>query len=309
MALTLNLKGYSRILIAKKTHCITFMNRAYAKINLGLQIIGKREDGYHDIETVFHPVNLFDTIELETQGRKIVVESSDPTLPIDESNLCWKAADALRKEAKVTSGVKISIDKRIPTGAGLGGGSSDAAFVLRELPRFWNLMISQERLREIALSLGSDVPYFLHLGTAFATGRGDVLEYFDLSLPYWIVIVYPNIHIYSKWAYDQVTPEQRQRVDLRKLLVEYLKRPSVWVDKLRNDFEGLVFRTHDAVKRTKETLYTGGADFALMSGSGSAVFGLFQNEQSAREIVKTISENLPVFLTEPNFRLKRLSDD
>ncbi|MGA9365384.1 MAG: 4-(cytidine 5'-diphospho)-2-C-methyl-D-erythritol kinase [Bacteroidota bacterium] len=282
------------------------MPRAYAKINLGLQIIGKREDGYHDIETVFYPVNLFDTIELEACGHEIVIESSDPNLPVDESNLCWKAADAIRKEANVTSGVKIHIDKRIPTGAGLGGGSSDAALVLRELPRFWNLKFTQERLREMALSLGSDVPYFLCSGTAFAAGRGDVLEYFDLSLPYWIVVVYPNIHISSKWAYEHFAPKQRREpVDLKKLLVENVDRPSIWVDKLKNDFEELVFRTHEAVRRTKKALYTGGADFALMSGSGSAVFGLFQNELSARQIVKSFSGNLPVFVTEPNFRPER----
>jgi 4-diphosphocytidyl-2-C-methyl-D-erythritol kinase len=280
------------------------MFRAYAKINLGLQIIRRRDDGYHDIETVFYPVDLFDTINLEAEGHKIVIESPDPNLPVDESNLCWKAADALRKEANLPNGVKISIDKRIPVGAGLGGGSSDAALVLRELPRLWNLTISLGRLHEIARSLGSDIPYFLHPGTALATGRGDVLEYFDFALPYWIVVVYTNIHISSKWAYEQFTPDKQcEHVDLRKLVVENVRRPSVWVDKLRNDFEGLVFRTHAVVKHTKEALYAGGADFALMSGSGSAVFGLFRHEQSAKEIVKTISEKFPVFLTEPNFKL------
>jgi 4-diphosphocytidyl-2-C-methyl-D-erythritol kinase len=282
------------------------MPRAYAKINLGLQIVGKREDGYHDIETVFHPVNLFDTIELEACGHEIAIESSDPNLASDESNLCWKAADTIRKDVNVTCGVKIHIDKRIPTGAGLGGGSSDAALVLRELPRLWNLKISQERLREIALSLGSDVPYFLRSGAAFATGRGELLEYLDLSPHCWIVVVYPNIHISSKWAYEHFTPRHRQdHVDLKKLIVENVDRPSSWVGKLRNDFEELVFRTHRAVRRTKEALYKGGADFALMSGSGSAVFGLFQNEQSARQIVRSFSGNFVVFLTEPNFRPER----
>jgi 4-diphosphocytidyl-2-C-methyl-D-erythritol kinase len=279
------------------------MPTAYAKINLGLRVIRKREDGYHDIETVLHPINLFDTIELEACGQEIVIESSDPDLPANDSNLCWKAAAALRKEANAARGVKIHIEKRIPIGAGLGGGSSDAALVLRELPRIWSLKITEERLRDIAVSLGSDVPYFLHRGTAFAGGTGNVLEYFDFSLPYWIVIVYPNVHVSSKWAYEHFAPQLgRAHIGLKKLLVENVNRPNIWVDKLRNDFEDLVFRTHEAVKSTKEALYRGGADFALMSGSGSAVFGLFQNEQSAQEIVKSISTNLPVFLTEPNFR-------
>ena len=280
------------------------IGRAYAKINLGLRIIRRREDGYHEIETVFYPVNLFDTIELTTEGREILIESSDPRLSIDQSNLCWKAADTLRRETNAAHGVKIRIDKRIPVGAGLGGGSSDAAFVLRELPKIWNLSISNERLREIAASLGSDVSYFLRAGAAFATGRGEVLEYFDLSLPYWIVVIFPNVPVATRWAYEHVTPiEDRKHEDLKRLLVENIKQPTVWKDRLKNDFEELVLRTHEAVRQTKDALYEAGADFALMSGSGSAVFGLFGNEQPARAVAEAARKQYQVFLTEPNFKL------
>ncbi len=239
------------------------MPKAYAKINLGLRIIRKRGDGNHDIETVLHPVNIFDSIKFEDENRDIVIECSDPTLPTDQSNLCWQAAEALRQETNVIRGVKIIIDKNIPIGAGLGGGSSDAALVLRELPKFWGVSVSGNRLHEIAASLGSDVPYFLRVGTALATGRGDFLEYFDFSLPYWIVIVYPNIRISTKWAYEQFKPnEYLKNIDLKQLLLENVDKPRVWVNKLRNDFEGIVFCAHEAVMRTKEALYVGGADFA-----------------------------------------------
>jgi 4-diphosphocytidyl-2-C-methyl-D-erythritol kinase len=279
------------------------MPQAYAKINLGLQILRKREDRYHDIETVLYPVNIFDTIEFRHEEREIIIESTDPTLPVDRSNLCWKAADALRRVTNVRRGVRILIEKKIPIGAGLGGGSSDAGCVLRELPSFYGVSINRDRLHEIALSLGSDVPYFLQSGAALAMGRGDVLEYFDFSLPYWIVIVYPNIHISTRWAYEQWKPtEDLKRVDLRQLLIKHVDEPRVWVNKLRNDFEGIVFRTHEAVMRTKEGLYVAGADFAQMSGSGSAVYGLFKNEQTAREVADMIGENLPVFVTEPHFK-------
>jgi 4-diphosphocytidyl-2-C-methyl-D-erythritol kinase len=281
----------------------TMTKRAYAKINLGLRIIRRREDGYHEIETVFHLVNLFDTIELEAEGNEILIKSSDPQLSTGRSNLCWKAADILRREGSAARGVKIRIDKRIPVGAGLGGGSSDAALVLRELPHLWNLDISNERLQEIAESLGSDVPYFLRPGNAFATGRGEVLDYLEQSLPYWIVVVYPGIRVATRWAYEHVTPtEQPEQDDLKRLLFENLDRPAEWRNKLKNDFEELVFQTHGTVKQTKDMLYNAGADFALMSGSGSAVFGLFRNEQSARAIVETASNNYRAFLTEPNFR-------
>ncbi len=280
------------------------MPRAHAKINLGLQILRRREDGYHEIETVLYPIDIYDTIEFREEERDVVVESTDPLLPVGESNLCWRAAEAVRRQAKINRGVRILIDKRIPIGAGLGGGSSDAACVLRELPKFWNINLNDEPLSEIAASLGSDVPYFLRSGTALARGRGDDLEYFDFSLPYWIVIVYPNIRISTRWAYEQWRPEENsKKLDLKRFLIDHVNEPQIWVDKLRNDFESIVFRAHEAVRRAKDALYAGGADFAQMSGSGSAVYGLFKVEGDAKELAENIGENLPVFVMEPHSQI------
>jgi 4-diphosphocytidyl-2-C-methyl-D-erythritol kinase len=290
--------------------------KAYAKINLGLRILKEREDGFHDIETVLHPVDIFDSIGFENEDKDIRIESTDPRLPMDETNLCWQAADALRREAGVSRGVRIVIEKKIPIGAGLGGGSSNAGLVLRELPQFWQVVVDTQRLHEIAASLGADVPYFLRGGTALATGKGDILEYFDLSLPYWILIVYPNIHISTKWAYRNfdmknqrskiksvLSDNRRTNSTLKELLLENITKPNFLSKLIHNDLEPTVFEKHEAIKQTKHTLIAGGAEFAQMSGSGSAVYGLFRNEEDARGVASSIGANLPVFLTEPNFQV------
>ena len=145
------------------------MHRAHAKINLGLRILGRRDDGYHDIETVFHRIALHDEIELET-APALTVESSDPAAPGGEETICHRAAGLLRERLGIERGASIRIRKNIPVGAGLGGGSADAALVLRELPRVWGLSATDETLRDLALQLGSDVPYFLGTGSALRTG-------------------------------------------------------------------------------------------------------------------------------------------
>ncbi|MFQ5798509.1 MAG: 4-(cytidine 5'-diphospho)-2-C-methyl-D-erythritol kinase [Bacteroidota bacterium] len=277
------------------------MIRAYAKINLGLQILHKREDGYHDIETILHPVNICDEISF---GRcdDIRVECDHPDVPTDSSNLCCRAAEILQQSLGIKSGVRIRLEKRIPVGAGLGGGSSDAAAVLKHLPRYWQVQGTSALVRELAVSLGSDVSYFLHPGTAKAMGRGEILEYFDFELPYWVVVVHPDIRVSTTWAYQNFRANpSAKRVDLKDLLVENRTRPNVLINRLRNDFEPIVFHAHELVMRAKEALYRGGADFALMSGSGSSVFGLFQDDVLAKDVVKLLQDTYQVFLTEPYF--------
>ncbi|MBI4811284.1 MAG: 4-(cytidine 5'-diphospho)-2-C-methyl-D-erythritol kinase [Ignavibacteriales bacterium] len=181
--------------------------KAYAKINLGLRILRKRDDGYHDIDTVFHRVDLYDEIYLEPSST-IKVFSNESNLPTDEGNLCIRAAQLLREYSGIEKGVNISLTKNIPIGAGLGGGSSDAAATLIGLTKFWEVDVSQIDLYKLALQLGSDVPYFLKFGTAHATGRGEILDYFDINIPHWIVIVYPNIHISTAWAYQEIHNSQ-----------------------------------------------------------------------------------------------------
>ncbi|MBI1807643.1 MAG: 4-(cytidine 5'-diphospho)-2-C-methyl-D-erythritol kinase [Ignavibacteria bacterium] len=275
--------------------------KAYAKINLGLRILGKRKDGYHEIETIFHRVNVFDEIEIELAS-VISLACSDPALPIDKRNLCIRAVRLLQRECNIKQGVQISLKKNIPVGAGLGGGSSDAAATLLALVKWWNINISHERLNAIALQLGSDVPYFLKEGTAYATGRGEVLEYFDLDIPYWIVLVYPNIHISTAWAYQQVlTENQKPAIPLKQIVQENISDPRLLVAHIPNDFEPLVLRSHGAVVRVKKNLYDSRAEFVQMSGSGSAVYGFFAKESDAREAAGNMDKAYSVFITPPHF--------
>jgi 4-diphosphocytidyl-2-C-methyl-D-erythritol kinase len=277
--------------------------RAYAKINLGLQILAKRPDGYHEIETVFHQVNLFDEIELIPNQEGIRLTCDNRDVPTDESNLCVKAAMLMQQITGVQEGVDIVLRKRIPLGAGLGGSSTDAAAVLQGLRKLWGLDIASDELRSLSASLGSDVPFFIEGGTAYATGRGEVLETMELEVPYWILLVTPPVHVSTAWAYGNIrlNPNLR-RENLKALVCEHLQEPRVLVNKLRNDFEPLIFREHPEVMRAKEILVRGGAEFALMSGSGSSVFGFFRNASDAQELAEAIAPMYRTSLTEPFFK-------
>lgn len=283
--------------------------RAYAKINLGLRVLRKRDDGYHDIETVFHRINLFDEISYE-RASTISIACNRHDLPTDERNLCVRAAALLQKLFDKHEGVHITLKKNIPIGAGLGGGSADVATVLTTLPKWWNETPRNDDLFRIALELGADVPYFLRPGTAYGTGKGEILEYFDLDIPYWIVVVYPNLHISTAWAYQKIQVKNKNvkiknekiRLSLKQILEEHLKEPRMLMNLLSNDFEPLILRAHEPVARVKQALYVGGADFSQMSGSGSAVYGFFRDETYAKDAARELGKYFQVFITPPHFK-------
>ncbi|MBI5020824.1 MAG: 4-(cytidine 5'-diphospho)-2-C-methyl-D-erythritol kinase [Ignavibacteriales bacterium] len=281
--------------------------KAYAKINLGLRILNRREDGYHNLETIFLRVNPFDEIIL-TEATEISFNSNDLNLNSDSSNLCIKAARILNDHFHPNNGVKINLQKNIPIGAGMGGGSSDAAATLLGLVKLWNLKITEEELKSIALKLGSDVPYFLKPGTAHATGRGEVLEYFSLPLPYWIVILYPNVHVSTAWAYHSLEsshinhiPHPTSPIPLKDFLLKNIYDPHELNQNLINDFEPIILHEHKQIGFAKLLLYSEGACFAQMSGSGSSVFGLFNDEHKAVSTAKKLQNRYKVFITPPNF--------
>lgn len=275
--------------------------KAFAKINLGLRILRKREDGYHDIETVFHRINLFDKVEFSTADI-ISMECDNPEIPVNENNLCIRAAGLLKLKFRINKGVHIRLQKNIPVGAGLGGGSSDAAAVLLHLPKFWGCEVDKSELKEIALSLGSDVPYFLYAGTAYATGRGEKLEYFKLDIPYWILLVNPNIHVSTAWAYSNVTINpQKQTTNLMVDLIKNIHNPEKLQELVTNDFEDVVFKHNEQIKNIKTHLKELGADFALMSGSGSSVYGFFKTEPDVNKILQYIGSEHKIYVTEPFF--------
>lgn len=277
--------------------------RSYAKINLGLRILRKRPDGYHDLETVFHRINFWDEIVLRPRPETLSLETDQADLPADRSNLCLQAAELLKAAAPGELGASIFLRKRIPIGAGLGGGSSNAASVLMGLQRLWSVRLGDEGLRAMALRLGSDVPYFLVEGSAYATGRGEILEPIPLVLPYWIVVVVPPVHVSTAWAYKHLRPNDRTaRFSLKEAVSVPASRLRSSLAGLTNDFESLVLESHPEVQETKRRLDALQPVCALMSGSGSAVFALFADERSALLAVEQFAgDRYACSLTEPNF--------
>jgi 4-diphosphocytidyl-2-C-methyl-D-erythritol kinase len=275
--------------------------RSYAKINLGLRILGKRPDGFHDLQTIFHRVNLYDTIRLERTDGGITLESNRGDIPRDRSNLCVRAAEMVLRGTN-GQGVHIDLQKRIPAGAGLGGGSSNAASVLRALPRLLGLDIPEDEVQEIAAMLGSDVPFFLHDGSAQAGGRGEILEYFPYSCPWWIVLVIPDVHVSTAWAYARlrlrIHPELQ---DLRTALLRAEDHADALDFVMHNDLEDPVLEAYPVIGRIKERLREGGARGVLMSGSGSAVFGVFDDEQAALRSESDFPVHYVTALTAPGF--------
>jgi 4-diphosphocytidyl-2-C-methyl-D-erythritol kinase len=255
---------------------ISFPN---CKINLGLHILAKREDGFHNLETVFYPVAFRDALELISATNNTTdIEFTGTGLAVDgniSDNLCVKAYHLLKKDFPQLPPVKVHLHKVLPMGAGLGGGSADASFMLNMLNEKFRLNISIPKLQEYAIQLGSDCPFFIINKPCFATGRGEVLEEVAIDLSaYTIVLINPGIHINTGWAFSNIVPALPQ-----KSVKAIVQQPiETWKAALKNDFEGPVFAAHPQVKAIKETLYQQGAIYAAMSGSGSTVFAIFKKD-------------------------------
>jgi 4-diphosphocytidyl-2-C-methyl-D-erythritol kinase len=275
--------------------------KAYAKINLGLRVLEKRKDGFHDIETIFHRINLFDELTIEPSETFISITSNNQTLPLDETNLCWKAVELLRTEVGATQGAAIYLKKNIPIGSGLGGGSSDAAAVLTALSSLWNIPIDASTLANVALNIGSDVPYFLHNKSAYAEGRGEQLNFVRLTLPYSILVVTPNIHISTAWAYGELSKKRREKPRRPALYDGATCTVAAISSLMENDFESIVFDAHPEIAVLKQEILSHGAAHALLSGSGSSVFGLFNDESNARKAGDFFQPAYFVSTTPPNF--------
>lgn len=281
--------------------------KAFAKINLGLLITGKRPDGYHTLETIFAPINWYDTIEF-SDSELISMSCSKSDLPVDDNNLCIKAAKSLQQFAGLQRGIAMTLLKEVPFGAGLGGGSSDAATVLRVLNDLWQVNASPAELHAMAVKLGADVPYFLAMkGLAYAEGIGDELEDLGLTLPYYIVTVFPEEHIATVWAYRNFYRRfDRELPDLKTLASELCRfGKKEGFPAFENDFEPAVFDHFPAVRRAKSTLLEAGSVFASLSGSGSAVFGLFEREDEALAAMKCLPEAYRMSLTPPGFSMEQ----
>lgn len=260
--------------------------RGAAKINLFLDVLERRKDGYHEIESFLQPVGLWDEISIMLIESGIELTGDDPTIRWDRDNLCYRAAEEILDRAGCGGGVRISVDKRIPHGAGLGGGSSDAAAVLLGINELLGLELEENELMAIGLSLGSDIPFFIRGGPAVCRGRGEILEREEGLGKGWILVVKPDVTVSTGWAYQNLKIGLTRgggKATLRQL-IEGLKRfPEVEL-KAWNSFTGLVTKSFPEIGTILDTLRQSGAILSAMSGSGSACFALYGEESRAAEV-------------------------
>lgn len=249
-----------------------------AKINLGLRITGKRSDGYHNIETIFYPVCLCDALEMvinaKSPDRDILTLTGYDLPGSVEENIVIRAINKLRESYSIPF-LRIHLHKNIPAGAGLGGGSSDAACMLRTLDRMFRLSLSIDELKSVASGLGSDCPFFIDCQPAFASGRGEILEPVRSVISgFYVVLLNPCISISTKEAYDNCVPAPPG-----SSLAELISKPvTEWKELIFNDFEKTIFKRYPQIKMIKQALYDSGAVYSSMSGSGSTVYGIFDEK-------------------------------
>jgi len=262
--------------------------KAPAKVNYRLDVLGKRADGYHDLRMVMQRVDLCDEIEIaltETPG--IRVKCGSKGVPDGPGNIAWRAADALVKLSGKQVGIDIGIEKKIPVAAGLGGGSSDAATVLMGVNELLELGLSDERLMEIGVKLGADVPFFIFKKSALAEGIGDKLTALDQVPSLWVVLVNPGIHVSTAWVYQNLRLTSKESVTIIRR--SYGSAAEV-CELLSNDLEPVTCGKYPQLEELKDLLLAAGASGSLMSGSGSTVFGLFEEEQTARQAAAEIAK-------------------
>jgi len=246
-----------------------------AKINIGLYITEKREDGFHNLETIFYPTTFSDILEIhkskENNGNYKFVNYGASINCSDENNLIVKAYKLLYDKYNLPA-INIYLQKIIPMGAGLGGGSADAAYMINSLNSYFKLNLPKELLKKYAESLGSDCPFFIENTPCFASGKGEILESINLSLQdYKLIIVKPTCKVSTANAYANIKPK-KAKFDLRKLAKLPIEK---WKNNISNDFEDYIFKIYPEISNIKQGLYKAGAIYASMSGSGSAVYGIF----------------------------------
>jgi len=281
---------------------------APAKVNLYLRITGRRADGYHLLDSVMVPINLCDELEVTAENQtereternpQIIVTCDDPTLPTNETNLAYKAAALFCKEAKVFAQITIVLGKRIPFGAGLGGGSSDAATVLKSLNQLFSQRFSEQQLCAFAVRLGADVPFFIPCHPALVEGIGEILTSIPLLPLRWLVLVVPPFGVSTPWAYRQFDALSARTEATSTALHQFVHGHWPPATSLVNDLEQAILPTYPEIRQIKEHLLSAGAEGALMSGSGSSVFGIFSREEMAEQAMVSMQERGKTFLVKP----------
>jgi 4-diphosphocytidyl-2-C-methyl-D-erythritol kinase len=261
---------------------------AYAKVNLGLEVLGRREDGYHELRTILQTVDFRDELTFEAEDSGIRLTTNDPSLGTGRENLVVRAASVLAEAAGYRGGAFIHLEKQVPQGMGLGGGSSDAATTLVALDRLWNTRASPQDLHRLAASIGMDVPFFLYGGTALAVSRGDEVYPLEMPVDFPIVLILPDFSISTAEAYGNLRLTNRE-AGLKLLHFAWnLPEVRIGLRELVNDLENAAGDRVDSIQEYKRLLLDLGATSSMMSGSGASVFGIFHDEASAEDAARSL---------------------
>ncbi len=266
--------------------------RAPAKLNLFLEVVGKRPDGYHELVTIMQAVSIYDEISFERTDGPITLTCDSPAAPADATNLVWKAAESLRVRSASRYGARISLAKRIAVGAGMGGGSSDAAAALVALNRLWGLNLRREDLHPLAAALGSDVPFFLYGGTCICRGRGEIVEPLSGVKPLTYVVVMPEVSVSTKQVYQNFRPDLTSAHPDYRLFVGQLRRGgSEDVPNFFNRLESVTMQLVPQLRVVSEAMKRAGLLGVTMTGSGSAFFAVSRSRKEALEAVDRLTQN------------------
>ena len=271
---------------------------ANAKINLTLDILGKRPDGFHEVAMVMQTIGLHDTLVMEKTERDIELSINVPWLKADEKNLAWRAAELIRQEYGLEGGVRIELTKRIPVAAGLAGGSADAAAVLKGMNDLYGLQLDEEKLCELGARLGSDIPFCIMGGTMLATGRGEVLTRLSDMPETWVVLAKPRISVSTAWAYqnyDEQGAERHPDNEAIKQAIDCGNRKAV-AGLLCNVLESVTIKKYDVIADYKQMMLDKGAMASMMSGSGPTVFGLAERKETADRIAAYMREHTDAYV-------------
>ena len=273
-----------------------FECKAYAKINITLDILGKRNDGYHELEMIMQNVSLHDNITAEKTDGEIFVSSNSGIIPKGEKNIAYKAAEYMIKKYGIKGGVKIYIEKNIPVGAGLAGGSTDAAAAIKAVKSLYNLKLTEEEMEECAAQIGSDVPFCINGKTSLATGRGTELKAISPMPKMYIVLAKPSFGVSTAFVYKNYKAENvEKRPDTKAVIKAIEKGDTKEIAKgLCNVLESVTAKKYDDIEKIKESLKAFGAENAIMSGSGPTVFGIFEDKNTADKAAEKIIEKFKI---------------
>lgn len=266
--------------------------KANAKINLSLDVLKKREDGFHEVEMIMTTIDLADRLIFsEIDSNDIVIKTDKFYLPVDESNIVYKTIELIKTEYQINKGIEVFIEKNIPIAAGLAGGSANAAVTIKALNKIWELDMSEEKMMELGARLGSDVPFCIYNKTALATGRGEIITPISQPPKCWVLIVKPHFGVSTKEIYESIKMDEIEHPDTKAMLkfIEEKNYKGV-CNTLKNSLEKVTSSKYPIVNDVKNKLQKYGVDGVLMSGSGPTVFALIKNERKAKRILNSIDK-------------------